>query len=86
MIRFSVFINERQSERIAVALPPDVRKAYGLPLRMPFRFLSARLCLAEKEKGRGVDDFGKAEPYRTSGGKAAATGALTQVVLTSSLR
>jgi hypothetical protein len=55
------------------ALPPDVRKAFGFPARLP-TFLGSSASSSAKCSPRRcfeVRCFGKAEPYRTSGGSAA---------------
>ena len=52
-------------------MPPDVRKAYGFPTS-PGRFLRLRLSFQAGIASRIIlsDSHGKAEPFRTSGGKA----------------
>ena len=66
------------------ALPPDVRKASGFPAQAGSLPPLARLegCAFQPRGLVRVEVFGKAEPFRTSGGRAAlgcyVSGTLTQ--------
>src|SRR5256885_9957724 len=52
------------------AMPPDVRKAFGLPARLPSRFWATPNLLGQSPKFI-VSLSGSAEHFRTSGGRAA---------------
>jgi hypothetical protein len=69
------------------ARPPDVRKASGFPVQtaslLPFGSAGRLSLPAEPKRSVCVEALGKAEPLRTSGGKAALgcypSGTLTQL-------
>ena len=54
------------------AMPPDVRKAFGLPVNLVVKRGCAPNCGLAQKRNQGL--YGKAEPFRTSGGPAADLG------------
>jgi hypothetical protein len=52
-------------------LPPDVRKGFAFPICPFFKSFAVEVFTSNREASSFEGLCGKAEPYRTSGGKAA---------------
>jgi len=57
------------------ALPPDVRKGFAFPSTVFHDCLRLRVCIGEAQPRQDLGDpYGKAKPFRTSGGRATIDG------------